>query len=100
MGQYQLPFGNGFLDLQFVEVFFLMSQHKIRHHSDSQTDPGQIQKKIVAGQLCLGSQRKAVADKKLLEKTPVMLTKNRTTAKAANKLTMLLFSLCSSVSID
>ena len=45
-----------------------MSQHKIRNHRDPQTDPGQIQKKIVAGQLCLGSQRKTVADKKLLEK--------------------------------
>ena len=34
----------------------------------TKTDPGQIQKKIIAGQLCLGSQGKAVRDKKLLEK--------------------------------
>ena len=56
------------LDIKFIKVLFLMSQHKVRDHGDTKTDPGQIQKKIIAGQLCLGSQGKAVADKKLLEK--------------------------------
>lgn len=44
-----------------------MSQNKIRYYCDPQAYPGQVQKKVVAGQLCLRGERKAVTDKKLMK---------------------------------